>query len=164
MKSTFGAPGFGRTGFGQAGSDSPMVRPMRPGNVVPGRYSLSWACAEAGRPVAAKVDAASKDVPLSSKSRRLITRPALDFLSGCSLLMTILRFRTTHGSVAHRLSECYLALEFFDFAARGGCDGFEIDCHLLDLAGECVRRFIVSADRGARIHADIKGFVGRKST
>ena len=40
MKSTFGAPGLARTGAGHAGCDSPMVRPMTPGNVVPGLYSL----------------------------------------------------------------------------------------------------------------------------
>jgi len=40
MYSTFGAPFLARKGAGYAGSDSPMVRPMRPGNVVPGLYSL----------------------------------------------------------------------------------------------------------------------------
>src|SRR5262249_51482595 len=41
MKSTFGAPSFARRGAGQAGSDSPTVRPMRPGKVVPGLYSFN---------------------------------------------------------------------------------------------------------------------------
>src|SRR5262245_4095825 len=39
MKSAFGAPSFARSGWGQAGLDSPMVRPRRPGNAVPGLYS-----------------------------------------------------------------------------------------------------------------------------
>src|ERR1700722_16822484 len=41
MKRTLGAPSLARSGDGQAGSDSPIVRPMRPGKVVPGLYSLS---------------------------------------------------------------------------------------------------------------------------
>src|SRR5580698_10923614 len=40
MKRTLGAPSLARSGDGHAGSDSPIVRPMRPGNVVPGLYSL----------------------------------------------------------------------------------------------------------------------------
>jgi hypothetical protein len=41
MNKTLGAPSFARSGAGQAGADSPMVRPMRPGKVVPGLYSFS---------------------------------------------------------------------------------------------------------------------------
>src|SRR5215469_1630194 len=40
MNNTFAAPDFARTGAGQAGSDSPMVRPIRPVKVVPAGYSL----------------------------------------------------------------------------------------------------------------------------
>src|SRR5689334_16407660 len=40
MNSTLGDPGFARSGFGQAGDDSPIVRPITPGNAVPGSYSL----------------------------------------------------------------------------------------------------------------------------
>src|SRR5262245_47987170 len=68
MNNTFGDPGFARTGEGHAGEDSPIVRPMRPGNVVPGGYSFSSAFAVA--PVSA--EAAISELPLSSKSRRLI--------------------------------------------------------------------------------------------
>src|SRR5262245_61687726 len=68
MNNTFGDPGLARTGEGHAGDDSPMVRPMRPGNVVPGGYSFSSAFAVA--PVSA--EAAISELPLSSKSRRLI--------------------------------------------------------------------------------------------
>ncbi|AKV00763.1 hypothetical protein AKJ09_07426 [Labilithrix luteola] len=39
MKSTFWSPAFARTGSGHAGDDSPKVRPITPGNVVPGSYS-----------------------------------------------------------------------------------------------------------------------------
>jgi len=39
MKSTLGAPSFARSGAGQAGLDSPTVRPITPGNAVPGLYS-----------------------------------------------------------------------------------------------------------------------------
>jgi hypothetical protein len=39
MKSTLGEPSFARSGRGQAGLDSPMVRPMRPGKAVPALYS-----------------------------------------------------------------------------------------------------------------------------
>src|SRR5450631_1286414 len=38
---TFGAPGVARTGCGQAGDDWSVVRPMTPGNAVPGLYSIS---------------------------------------------------------------------------------------------------------------------------
>src|SRR5215467_5068781 len=40
MNNTFGASGLARTGAGQAGSDSPMVRPIRPVKAVPAGYSL----------------------------------------------------------------------------------------------------------------------------
>ena len=40
MKSTFGAPFFERSGSGHAGDDLSKVRPMTPGNAVPGLYSL----------------------------------------------------------------------------------------------------------------------------
>jgi hypothetical protein len=36
---TFGDPGTARTGCGPTGQDSSVVRPIRPGNVVPGAYS-----------------------------------------------------------------------------------------------------------------------------
>jgi hypothetical protein len=39
MISTFGDPDAARTGRGHAGLDSSAVRPMTPGNVVPGSYS-----------------------------------------------------------------------------------------------------------------------------
>jgi hypothetical protein len=38
-KSTFGAPSRARVGAGQAGLDSSTVRPISPGNWLPGRYS-----------------------------------------------------------------------------------------------------------------------------
>ena len=41
MKTTFGAASGARFGLGHAGVDSPIVRPMTPGNVVPGVYSVS---------------------------------------------------------------------------------------------------------------------------
>ena len=41
MSSTLGAPGLARLGIGQAASDSPTVRPIRPGNVVPGWDSVN---------------------------------------------------------------------------------------------------------------------------
>jgi len=41
MKSTLGAPSLARTGFGQAGSDRSKVRPITPGNDVPGLYSFN---------------------------------------------------------------------------------------------------------------------------
>src|SRR4051794_1894029 len=41
MNNTLGDPGTARTGCGQAGVDSSVVRPTRPGKVVPGRYSLN---------------------------------------------------------------------------------------------------------------------------
>src|SRR5579864_8800127 len=44
MKRTFDAPAFARTGSGQAGSDSLIVRPMTPGNAVPRGYSLIAMC------------------------------------------------------------------------------------------------------------------------
>src|SRR6185369_8874234 len=39
-KRTLGDPGLARIGRGQAGVDSPTVRPITPGNAVPGSYSL----------------------------------------------------------------------------------------------------------------------------
>src|SRR5262249_61342710 len=75
MNRTFGAPGFARTGAGHAGEDSPIVRPMRPGNVVPGGYSLSSALAGPDRPVVVSADAAISELPLNSRSRRLIALP-----------------------------------------------------------------------------------------
>src|SRR4051812_23218932 len=44
MKMTFDAPVLARTGSGQAGSDSPIVRPMTPGKAVPRGYSLIAMC------------------------------------------------------------------------------------------------------------------------
>src|SRR5258705_235952 len=41
MKRTFGAPSFARSGSGQAGLETSNVRPMTPGNAVPGLYSRS---------------------------------------------------------------------------------------------------------------------------
>src|SRR5271166_3151255 len=41
---TFGAPSGARVGAGQAGVDSSGVRPIVPGNVVPGWYSVSAIC------------------------------------------------------------------------------------------------------------------------
>jgi hypothetical protein len=69
-----------------------------------------------------------------------------------------------NGSVAHRLSEFHLAFKFFDFTACSGLNGREIECHLLDLASECVRRFVVRADRRAGIHTYVECFVGREAT
>src|SRR4051812_36364505 len=40
MKRTFAAPSFARIGAGQAGVDSSAVRPITPGNGVPGSYSV----------------------------------------------------------------------------------------------------------------------------
>src|SRR5690242_15563796 len=39
MNRTFGAPAFARSGAGQAGVDSAIVRPRIPGKAVPGLYS-----------------------------------------------------------------------------------------------------------------------------
>ena len=39
-KITLGVPSLARTGCGQAGSDSDTVRPITPGNAVPGLYSF----------------------------------------------------------------------------------------------------------------------------
>src|SRR4051812_41546734 len=39
-KSTLGDPGLARSGCGHAGDDSPTVRPITPGNAIPGSYSL----------------------------------------------------------------------------------------------------------------------------
>src|SRR5215475_9223563 len=75
MNSTLGAPGFARTGAGHAGEDSPIVRPMRPGNVVPGLYSLSSAFAEPDRLVVVSAEAAINELPLNSRSRRFIPWP-----------------------------------------------------------------------------------------
>src|SRR4029077_11861768 len=41
MYRTFGAPGVDRTGADHAGDDSPTVRPIRPGNALPGLYSVT---------------------------------------------------------------------------------------------------------------------------
>ncbi len=41
MNSTLGAPSLARMGSGQAGLDWSTVRPITPGKVVPGLYSLS---------------------------------------------------------------------------------------------------------------------------
>src|SRR4029079_6792226 len=41
MNKTFGDPDLARTGRGHAGDDSPIVRPVTPGNAVPGSYSLN---------------------------------------------------------------------------------------------------------------------------
>jgi hypothetical protein len=41
MKRTFGAPSFARLGSGHAGCETSAVRPITPGNVVPGLYSFS---------------------------------------------------------------------------------------------------------------------------
>ena len=41
MNSTLGAPSWARLGCGQAGVDTSAVRPITPGNVVPGLYSFS---------------------------------------------------------------------------------------------------------------------------
>src|SRR5690242_21382884 len=41
MTSTFGAPGTARSGRGHAGLDASTVRPITPGNPVPGLYSVS---------------------------------------------------------------------------------------------------------------------------
>src|SRR6185503_1547919 len=41
MNNTLGDPGTARTGCGHAGVDSSVVRPTRPGKLVPGRYSLN---------------------------------------------------------------------------------------------------------------------------
>jgi hypothetical protein len=38
---TFGDPGAARTGWGHAGLETSVVRPITPGNTVPGSYSLS---------------------------------------------------------------------------------------------------------------------------
>src|SRR5712691_6793303 len=38
---TFGEPGVARTGCGQAGDDWSVVRPIVPGNAVPGLYSIN---------------------------------------------------------------------------------------------------------------------------
>src|SRR3974390_1615084 len=84
MNSTFGDPGFARTGAGHAGDDSPMVRPMRPGNVVPGLYSLSSALAASERPVVARAEAATSELPLNRRSRRLMLW--LFFNSDCGVL------------------------------------------------------------------------------
>src|ERR1039458_5766978 len=45
---TFGAPGVARTGYGQAGLDWSVVRPITPGNAAPGLYSISPICAPRG--------------------------------------------------------------------------------------------------------------------
>src|SRR5262245_8875520 len=68
---------------------------------------------------------------------------------------------TKQGSVAHGLSEFYLALQILDFPACGGRDGMEIEGYLFDLASECVWRLVVRADRRTGIHADVECFVGR---
>jgi hypothetical protein len=39
--STFGAPGVTRRDAGQAGSNSPVLRPITPGKAVPGSYSFT---------------------------------------------------------------------------------------------------------------------------
>src|SRR5215510_9254919 len=75
MNTTLGAPGLARTGAGHAGEDSPMVRPMRPGNVVPGLYSRRSAFAEPDRPVVVSAEAAINELPLNSRSRRFIPLP-----------------------------------------------------------------------------------------
>src|SRR5262245_15180234 len=72
MKRTLGAPGFGRMGSGQAGEESSIVRPMRPGNAVPGLYSNSSALAFVVGPVADSADAAINEPLVSRRSRRLI--------------------------------------------------------------------------------------------
>src|ERR1700733_3377660 len=41
MNSTFGEPASARSGRGHAGLDSSVVRPITPGNAVPGSYSFS---------------------------------------------------------------------------------------------------------------------------
>src|SRR5260370_28929359 len=41
MNKTLGEPGFARSGRGHAGLDSSVVRPITPGNAVPGSYSVS---------------------------------------------------------------------------------------------------------------------------
>src|SRR5215470_1994010 len=46
--------------------------------------------------------------------------------------------RHIEGSVAHGLSEFYLAFKLLDFTACARRDGFEIEGHLPDLASECV--------------------------
>jgi hypothetical protein len=39
---TFGAPSLARVGEGQAGDDSSTVRPITPGNGLPGLYSTKF--------------------------------------------------------------------------------------------------------------------------
>src|SRR5262249_9934931 len=72
MNSTFGDPGFARTGAGHAGELSAMVRPIRPGNVLPGLYSLSSALAELDSPVVVSAEAAINELPLNRRSRRFM--------------------------------------------------------------------------------------------
>jgi hypothetical protein len=56
MNRTFGAPSRARNGSGQAGLEVSNVRPMTPGNAVPGGYSTS----------PSDVDFARADFPLPS--------------------------------------------------------------------------------------------------
>src|SRR3954454_4303688 len=44
MNSTFGAPSTARLGAGQAGRETSKVRPITPGNALPGRYSSRGIC------------------------------------------------------------------------------------------------------------------------
>src|SRR5262245_63688161 len=94
-------------GDGHAGEDSPMVRPIRPGKVVPGGYSLSSACTEPGIAVVAKVDAASKDVLLSSRSRRLIPVRTFEFPSVTSLPMILLLLHNATCVCPRRFSRVF---------------------------------------------------------
>src|SRR5262245_42474683 len=41
MKRTLGAPSFARSGSGHAGDETSNVRPITPGNAVPGLYSTN---------------------------------------------------------------------------------------------------------------------------
>src|SRR5215471_8095735 len=93
MNSTFVDPGFARTGAGHAGELSAMVRPIRPGNVVPGWYSLSSAFAELDSPVVVSAEAAINELPLNRRSRRFTPLVSWDCECGTlpfprSLLMT----------------------------------------------------------------------------
>src|SRR6516165_1171763 len=62
--------------------------------------------------------------------------------------------------VAHGLSKPYLVLQFLDFTTGSWVDWAEIERNPVDPASECVRRFVVRADRRTGVHADVERLVG----
>ena len=75
MKSTLGEPGLARSGRGHAGDDSPMVRPITPGNAVPGAYSLIAIAVLLGVATRCVGDRASRSTTAADSGAR---RSALD--------------------------------------------------------------------------------------